>query len=59
MEETMNKRNFLAAAALAPAVFPSLAQAAEPASGGSPALLTVTGAITKPNRGPLDSVRIS
>ena len=52
----MNKRDFLAAA-LAPAVLPSLAQAAEPGSGGSPVLLTVTGAITKPNRGPLDSVR--
>jgi hypothetical protein len=55
-EETMNKRNFLAAAALAPAL-PSLAHAAAKAAGGSPTLLTVTGAIGKPNRGPLDSVR--
>jgi hypothetical protein len=56
MEETMNKRNFLAAAALAPAALPSLAQAAGGAAGASPALLTVTGAIGKTNRGPLDSV---
>jgi hypothetical protein len=52
----MNKRDFLAAAALAPAAWPSLAGTASAAT-GSPALLTVTGAITKTNRGPLDSVR--
>jgi hypothetical protein len=51
----MNKRNFLAAAALVPAALPALAQAAGDA-GGSPALLTVTGAISNTNRGPLDSV---
>jgi hypothetical protein len=56
LEDTMKKRNFLAAAALAPAALPSLVHAGEGA-GGSPALLTVTGAITKTNRGPLDSVR--
>jgi hypothetical protein len=57
LEDTMKKRNFLAAAALAPAALPSLVQAAGDAPGGSPALLTVTGAINKTNRGPLDSVR--
>jgi hypothetical protein len=56
MEETMNKRNFLATAALVPAAFPSLVHAASGAAGASPALLTVTGAITQANRGPLDSV---
>jgi len=53
----MKKRNFLAAAALAPAALPSVVQAAGNGASGSPALLTVTGAITKTNRGPLDSVR--
>ena len=53
----MKKRNFLAAAALGPAALPSLVQAAGDGAKGSPALLTVTGAITKTNRGPLDSVR--
>lgn len=53
----MNKRDFLAAAALGSAALPSLVQAASDAAGGSPVLLTVTGAITKTNRGPLDSVR--
>lgn len=53
----MKKRDFLAAAALGPAALPSLVQAAGEASGGSPALLTVTGAISSANRGPLDSVR--
>jgi hypothetical protein len=53
----MKKRNFLAVAALAPAALPSLARAAGESAGGSPALLTVTGAISKTNRGPLDSVR--
>lgn len=51
----MNKREFLAAAALGSAVLPSLAHAGKtirPASG--PALLTVTGAIGKGNRGALD-----
>lgn len=51
----MNKREFLAAAALGSAALPSLAHAGKavrPASG--PALLTVTGAIGKGNRGALD-----
>jgi hypothetical protein len=48
----MNKREFLGTAALAGAV-PMLGQAqAAPARG--PALLTVTGAISRPNRGPFD-----
>jgi hypothetical protein len=55
-EETMDKRNFLAAAALAPAALPSLVRAAVDAAPRSPALLTVTGAISNTNRGPLDSV---
>jgi hypothetical protein len=48
----MRKRDFLAAAALAPAA-PSLLQAA-PRGPGSPALLTVSGAVGKTNRGPMD-----
>lgn len=51
----MHKRDFLAAA-LGAAALPSSAQAPRPAAGPglrSPALLTVTGAIGKPNRGPL------
>jgi len=51
----MDKRKFLAAAALCPAVVPAAVPAANP-PGASPALLTVTGAISKTNRGPLDSV---
>ena len=49
----MNKRQFLGAAALASALPASAATAATK----GPALLTVTGAIHKPNRGPLDPVR--
>ncbi|HEY0886159.1 MAG TPA: molybdopterin-dependent oxidoreductase [Ramlibacter sp.] len=50
----MNKRDFLAAA-FAPAAFPAMAQGvAGPRR--SPVLLTVTGAIGKTNRGPLDPV---
>ncbi|HJW55539.1 MAG TPA: molybdopterin-dependent oxidoreductase [Burkholderiaceae bacterium] len=51
----MNKREFLAAAAFGSATLPTLAharKAAGPANG--PALLTVTGAIDKGNRGALD-----
>jgi hypothetical protein len=48
----MNKRQFLGAAALAGA-FPAAGHAAQP-PGRGPALLTVTGAIAKSNRGPLD-----
>jgi hypothetical protein len=49
----MNKRDFLAAAAVVPAALPSLVHAAAPGAGG-PALLTVSGAVGKTNRGPLD-----
>lgn len=49
----MNKRNFLAAAAVGSAALPSLAQGI-PGPRRSPPLLTVTGAIGKTNRGPLD-----
>jgi hypothetical protein len=48
----MNKRQFLGAAAAAGA-FPIASQAAQP-SGRGPTLLTVTGAIARSNRGPLD-----
>jgi hypothetical protein len=48
----MNKRQFLGAAAVAGAL-PVAGQAAQP-SGRGPALLTVTGAIARGNRGPLD-----
>jgi hypothetical protein len=51
----MNKRQFLGAAAAAGA-FPLAGNAAQPAGRG-PALLTVTGAISRTNRGPLDPVR--
>lgn len=52
----MHKRQFLGAAALAGAA-PVLAQSpAQPCAvrGAGPALLTVTGAIPRPNRGPFD-----
>ena len=50
----MHKRTFLAAAGAAAVAAPSFAQAAGGRRG--PTLLTVTGAITKANRGPLDPV---
>lgn len=50
----MNKRQFLGAVAAAGAL-PSLGAAAPKAESG-PALLTVTGAIAKPNRGSFDRV---
>ncbi len=51
----MNKRDFVGAAALAAASLPtSLFAAQVPAGLRSPALLTVTGAIRKANRGPID-----
>jgi hypothetical protein len=56
----MNKRDFLAAAALGAAALPASAQAPRASSGPglpSPALLTVTGAIGKTNRGPFDAMR--
>jgi hypothetical protein len=49
----MKKRHFLAAAALSPMGLAPLAHAASPRS-ATPALLTITGAIGKGNRGPLD-----
>ena len=51
----MHKRQFLAAA-LAAGTLPASAPAASAALRG-PALLTVTGSIAKPNRGPFDAVR--
>jgi hypothetical protein len=49
----MHKRAFFGAAALAGAM-PLLARAAPAANLAGPALLTVTGAIARPNRGPFD-----
>ena len=49
----MKKRQFLAAAAVGSAALAPLAYGASPKS-TSPALLTITGAIGKGNRGPLD-----
>lgn len=51
----MNKRHFLSVAALSGAGL-SLSAPAEAANAASPTLLTVTGAIGKGNRGPLDIV---
>lgn len=51
----MKKRHFLAGGAAA-AALPLLARAADAPAGKGPALLTVTGAITRTNRGPLDPV---
>jgi hypothetical protein len=48
----MNKRHFLGAAALVPLAAPATARTAAAACG--PVLLTVTGAIGRANRGPLD-----
>ena len=55
----MHKRDFLAAAALGAVTLPAATQSAGPSGSSlrSPALLTVTGAVTKPNRGPLDPMR--
>jgi len=52
----MNKRDFLAAAAFGSAALPALAQDKSTGTGRTPALLTVTGAIGKTNRGPFDPV---
>jgi hypothetical protein len=49
----MHKRQFLAVAALAGAA-PVFGQPAAVTAGKGPALLTVTGAIGRPNRGPFD-----
>jgi hypothetical protein len=51
----MDKRNFLAAAALGGVALSPLVQAA-PGASRSPVLLTVSGAIGKGNRGPVDPV---
>lgn len=51
----MDKRHFLAIAG-AGALLPQAAPALTAKSQGSPVLLTVTGAITKTNRGPFDPV---
>ncbi|AYM79097.1 hypothetical protein JAB5_12110 [Janthinobacterium sp. HH103] len=51
----MHKRQFLAAA-MAAATLPAIGRAA-PAGLRGPALLTVTGSVDKPNRGPFDAVR--
>jgi hypothetical protein len=52
----MNKRHFLGAAALAAAALPGRATVPPSARsrGYGPALLTITGAITRTNRGPID-----
>jgi len=52
----MQKRQFLAAAAVGAASFPALAQGNAAKGQRGPALLTVTGAGVKPNRGPFDPV---
>ena len=52
----MNKRDFLAAAVLGSAAVPALAQDKSAGKGRTTALLTVTGAIGKTNRGPFDPV---
>ena len=49
----MDKRRFLVAGALG-AALPSMAQAAASSARTGPGLLTVSGAITRSNRGPLD-----
>jgi hypothetical protein len=49
----MNKRDFLAAASLA-GILPIRSATAASKAPNSPALLTLTGAITRTNRGPLD-----
>ena len=51
----MHKRSFLAAATAA-ATLPAFAQHKPSATARGPVLLTVTGAITKANRGPMDPV---
>ena len=51
----MKKRHFLAGGAAA-AALPLLTSAADAPAGKGPTLLTVTGTITKTNRGPLDPV---
>jgi hypothetical protein len=52
----MNKRNFVVTAGLA-GVFSATSGMAASRTARQPALLTVSGAIDKPNRGPFDAVR--
>ncbi len=49
----MNKRQFLTTAAISSATLPSLIHAKEAVKPAGPALLTVTGAIGRANRGPI------
>jgi hypothetical protein len=51
----MNRRNFLTAAAVAATLPATAMPAVEKSGAGGPILLTVAGAITKSNRGPLDT----
>lgn len=50
----MNKRQFLTTAAIGAAALPVWARAKQAEKSAGPALLTVTGAIGRANRGPLD-----
>lgn len=50
----MNKRQFLASGILGAASLPVLARSGHSARSGGPALLTITGAIGRSNRGPFD-----
>jgi hypothetical protein len=50
----MDKRRFLATAGLAAGLLPATRVDAAPAAPAGPTLLTVSGSITKSNRGPLD-----
>ena len=52
----MNKRNFLAAAGLAAASVPAFAQGKGNAAAKGPVLLTVSGQVSRSNRGPFDPV---
>ena len=52
----MDKRAFLAAAAVGAASLPAWSQAPQPRRRGGPVLLTVTGSGVRPNRGPFDPV---
>jgi len=52
----MDKRHFLGTAALAASALPALAASPTVGSAPGPALLTITGAIGKTNRGPFDPV---
>jgi hypothetical protein len=51
----MKKRQFLSATALAAGALPALAAAPRHAAPRGPVLLTVTGALSRPNRGPFNA----